>query len=85
MHSVRQLGLKGTKNGKLLKAIDEAGFEAFITNDHKMEAEQQLEGRPFAILIFSACNLPVILPHVASILGAVDRCEPGTVRRVERG
>ena len=85
VQSVRQLGLKGTKNGKLLKAVEAAGFEVFVTNDKKMEAEQQLQRRPFAILVLSACNLPVILPHIGAIQEALDTCEPGTVRRVECG
>ena len=85
VQSVRSMGLKGTKNGKLLKAIEVAGFDAFITNDKNMEAEQQLQRRPFAILILSACNLPVILPHVDAIRTAVDQAVPGTVVPVDCG
>ncbi len=93
VRSVRQVGLKGTKNGKLLKEIELAEFEVFLTNDKNMEAEQQLLRRPFAILILSACNLPVLLPHIETIKRAVDGAMPGTVvqvncgtfRRVRRG
>jgi predicted nuclease of predicted toxin-antitoxin system len=85
VQSVRQIGHKGTKNGKLLKVIGEVGFDVFITNDKKMEEEQQLQGMPFGVLILSACNLPVILPHVAAIRSAIDACSPGSVRRVECG
>jgi hypothetical protein len=55
---VRAEGWKGIKNGKLLDAIQLAGFEAFLTNDKRMDAEQHLQRRPFAVLILSACNWP---------------------------
>ena len=38
VQSVRQLGLKSVKNGQLLALIERAQFDAFITNDKKMEA-----------------------------------------------
>jgi hypothetical protein len=85
VQSVGQAGWKGTKNGELLRAVEEAGFEAFITNDKNMEAEQRLDRRPFAILILSTCNLRVILPYLSVIQEAVDHCQPGTVQRVECG
>ena len=49
VQSVRQLGLKSVKNGQLLALIERIQFDAFITNDKKMEAEGQLSRRPFAI------------------------------------
>lgn len=51
--SVGRLGWKGTRNGKLLAAIEAAGFEAFITNDKRMEYEQNLMRRSFAVLLLS--------------------------------
>jgi len=85
VHGVRQLGLKGVKNGRLLAAIADRAFDAFITNDKRMEAEGQLSGRPFAILILSATNWPVIEPHVYRIARALDEIKPGEVTRVDVG
>jgi hypothetical protein len=62
------LGLKSVKNGQLLALIERAQFDAFITNDKKMEAEGQLSCRPFAILILSATNWNVIKPNVDTYL-----------------
>ena len=42
VQSVRELGLKSVKNGQLLASVERARFDAFITNDKKMEAEGQL-------------------------------------------
>jgi hypothetical protein len=65
VQSVRQLGWKGVKNGQLLTFIERTHFDAFITNDKKMEAEGQLCLRPFAILILSATNWNLIKPPPA--------------------
>lgn len=85
VQSVRQLGLKGTKNGKLLDAIEAGGFMAFITNDKRMEREQNLSRRPFAILLLSTNHWPTIEPNVAVIAAALDEAVPGTVRKVDCG
>ena len=42
VRSVGQLGLKGTKNGKLLDAFEARGFEAAISNDKNLEFDQNL-------------------------------------------
>ena len=85
VESVGSLGWKGTRNGKLLAAVEAAGFRAMITNDKNLETQQELLRRPFAILVLSATNWPVIEPHVKNIAQAVDESKPGTVVRVECG
>ena len=79
------MGLKGTKNGKLLAAITARSFDAFISNDKKLEAEGQLARRPFAILLLSATNWNVIGPNVDNIAVALETAEPGAVTRVDVG
>jgi predicted nuclease of predicted toxin-antitoxin system len=85
VESVGWLGWKGTRNGRLLAAVEAAGFHAMITNDKQMDNQQRLLRRQFAVLILSATNWPVIEPHVAKIAEAVDNCKPGTVTWVECG
>jgi hypothetical protein len=85
VQTVRQLRLKGVKNGKLLAAIEAMAFEAFITNDKRMEAEGQLLRRSFGILIPSATNWPFILPNVGKIAAALDHCQTGKVMKVDCG
>jgi hypothetical protein len=85
VESVGSLGWKGTRNGKLLAAVDAAGFNVMITNDKNLSAQQKLLIRPFAVLVLSATNWPVIRPYVAAIAQAVDDCKPGTVVTVECG
>ncbi len=75
----------GVKNGALLKLIEREGFEVFLTGDKNMATQQRLEGRPFAVLIMSAINWPVVRPHVHKIAVAIDEAQPGTVKTIECG
>lgn len=85
VQSVRELGLKGVTNGRLLDAIEAGGFRAFITNDKRMEREQELSRRPFATLLLSTNHWPTIEPHVGAILAALDEAVPGAVCKVYCG
>ena len=75
----------GVKNGALLKLIEREGFDVFLTGDKNMPAQQQLEGRPFAVLIMSAINWPIVRPHVPGICTAIDEARPGTVVMIDCG
>jgi predicted nuclease of predicted toxin-antitoxin system len=75
----------GIKNGALLTLIGRERFQAFLTGDKNMETQQRLEGRPFAVLIMSAINWPVVRPHVHKIASALDAARPGTVETIDCG
>jgi hypothetical protein len=75
----------GIKNGELLTLIEREGFNVFVTGDKNMETQQRLENRPFAVLILSAINWPVIRPHIHKISAALDDAQPGTVRTIDCG
>lgn len=85
VQSVRQLGLKGVANGRLLDAIEASGFRAFITNDKRMEREQNLSRRPFAILLLSTNHWPTIEPNIGVIVSAIVDARPGEVTKVNCG
>ncbi len=82
---MRQLGLKGTFNGKLLDAIEVRQFEAFISNDKKLEFDQNLARRPFRILLLSTNHLPTLQPHIGKIAVALETAELGKITRVDVG
>jgi len=60
IHTIVSMEWGGIKNGALLTLIERGGFHAFLTGDKNMENQQRLEGRPFAVLIMSAINWPVV-------------------------
>ena len=47
--------------------------------------QQQLEGRPFAVLVMSAINWPVVKPYVAVIASALTEVQPGIVKLIDCG
>ena len=85
VHTVVGMRWGGVKNGALLKLIALEGFDVFLTGDRNMQDQQRLEGRPFAVLIMSAINWPVIRPHIHRISAAIDGARPGTVRTIDCG
>jgi hypothetical protein len=85
VQSVRQLGLKGTVNGKLLDAMEAQQFEAMISNDKKLEFDQNLARRPFAILLLSTNHLPTLEPNIGKIAAALETAEKGKITRVDVG
>jgi hypothetical protein len=76
-------GWSGLKNGALLAAAEEAGFELFITADQAIGYQQNLKGRKMALLVLSTNNWDLVKGHMAEILAAVRTVTPGTYTEVE--
>jgi len=85
IHTVVSMRWGSIKNGALLTLIEQEGFDVFLTGDKNIDKQQRLEGRPFAVLIMSAINWPVIRPHIHDISAALDKAEPGTVKTIDCG
>lgn len=85
IHTVVGMEWGGVKNGQLLTLIEQEGFNILLTGDKNMDDQQRLQGRPFAVLIMSAINWPVIRPHIDAISAAVDEAQPGTVKTIDCG
>jgi predicted nuclease of predicted toxin-antitoxin system len=85
IHTVVSMQWGGIKNGALLELIKREGFSVFLTGDKNMENQQRLEGRPFAVLIISAINWPVVRQHIHKISVALDEARPGTVKTIDCG
>ncbi len=75
----------GIKNSALLTLIERERFDVFLTGDKNMRNQQRLEDRPFAVLIMSAINWPVVRPHVQRISAALEDARPGTVNILDCG
>jgi len=85
IHTVVSMQWGGIKNGALLTLIERERFHVFLTGDKNMESQQRLEGRPFAVLVMSAINWPVVRPHVHKISVALDGAKPGTLSTIDCG
>jgi hypothetical protein len=81
--SVGRVGWAGLKNGVLLARID-GFYDAFITVDQSLPAQQNLKGRGFGVVVVRAPSntLPALAPLTPMVLAALARTGPGQVEVV---
>jgi Zn-dependent M28 family amino/carboxypeptidase len=78
-------GWSGLKNGALLAAAEEAGFDLFMTADQDPGYQQNLTGRHIALLVMSTNNWGVVKAQMAKIASAIDAATPGSFIFVDIG
>ena len=68
-------------DGALLTAAARAGYDAFLTMDQSLRFQQNLVGRPIAVVLLRARSnrLPDLAPLVAAVLAALPGAPPGEV------
>ena len=81
--TVRYLGWSGLKNGKLLQAAEDDGFEVFVTGDQTLCYEQNLSKRKIAVVALSSIEWRIIRDHLSVILAAVDNARSGSFQAVD--
>ena len=62
------------RNGELLTAAEQAGYDALLTTD---------KDRRIAIIVIGHAQWPTLKPHVERIVEAVDAAVPGSYVEVE--
>jgi hypothetical protein len=85
-HTVRtaaQQGWDKLRNGDLLTAAEDAGFDILLTTDKNMRYQQNLAGRKIAIVVLGQQQWPVVRLHLDRIAAAVNACTPGSYAEVE--
>src|SRR5690242_3279642 len=83
VQTAAQRGWEERKNGELLKAAEEAGFEVFLTPDKNICYQQNLTIRAIAIVVLGNPQWPVLRQHVGRVVAAVNAARPGTYVEVE--
>ena len=76
-------GWSGLKNGALLTAAEEAGYELFITADQEIAYQQNLTGRKMALLVLSTNNWDLVKGGIAEIRAAIEAVTPGSYTEVK--
>ena len=74
-HTVRTASEEGwdrLRNGDLLSAAEEAGFDMLLTTDRNMRYQQNIEGRRIAVVILSRQQWPQLRPKVQLVVEAVN-------------
>jgi hypothetical protein len=78
-------GWDGFKNGALLRAAEDDGFDVLLTGDQTLYYEQSLTGRRLAIVALSSVEWRIIKDYLPRIIAAVDSAVPGSFQAVECG
>ncbi|GAA0573547.1 hypothetical protein GCM10009416_10260 [Craurococcus roseus] len=79
--TVEQAGLKGLKNGELLRAA-EGRFDVLLTADQSMHAQQNLRGRRIAIVALPTNRRSAVLDRAADIVDTIRAVAQGQHARV---
>lgn len=77
---------KGVLNGALLRRVEAAGFDVFVTADRGIEHQQTLTGRSFGVVVVFPFRLTLehLIPLVPALRIAVHAVAPGEVLHVRR-
>jgi predicted nuclease of predicted toxin-antitoxin system len=80
-HSAEWAGLKGKKNGELLRDAELAGYEILLTADQGISQQQNLAGRKLSIIGIRARTnqLGDLLPFVDAIITALETMTTGQI------
>jgi hypothetical protein len=71
------------KNGDLLTAAEEAGFEVLVTSDKSIRYQQNLRRRKIAIVALGKGRWTLIKPHVPQIVAAVNAATPASFTEID--
>jgi len=78
----REMGWDTLKNGDLMTAAEDNGFEAMVTGDKKIRYQQNLEGRKLALVVLPTTDWGTLRQNSAPIVIALDEATPGSFRAV---
>lgn len=82
--TVQSMGWAGLKNGALLQAAAEAGFDALVTVDRGIEFQQSLAERGLSVVALRAPSNDVndLRPLMPQLEAALREIAPGSFVRV---
>jgi hypothetical protein len=70
------------RNGELLAAADQAGFDIFLTCDQSIRYQQNLAGHSIAVVVLLTNHRDVILRNLVPVLGALANASSGSYQEV---
>jgi hypothetical protein len=83
VQTAAQRGWDTLKNGELLKAAEDAGFDVLVTPDKNIRYQQNLTVRKIAIVVLGNPQWPVLRLHVDRVVEAVSAAKPGSYTEVD--
>ncbi len=77
------MGWGELRNGDLLRAAEEAGFDVLMTADQNLRYQQNLAARKMALLIPPSNHRSVLRPLVPAILCTLATIQPGALYQTQ--
>ena len=77
------MGWGGLRNGALLDAAEQAGFDLLIVADKNLRFQQNLTGRRLAILELWTNHRPTLERHFDRIRAVAESVKPGEYRTLD--
>ena len=71
------------KNGELLKAAEDAGFDVLVTPDKNIRYQQNLTVRTIALVVLGNPQWAILRLHIERVVAAVNAARPGSYTEVE--
>ena|SRR5436305_5944986 len=80
VHTVEEAGLKGLKNGNLLRATADH-YDVLVTVDQNLPYQQNIKSMNLAVLVLAARrnNYDALHPLMTEALNALKQIQPGEV------
>ena len=77
-----ELGWSTLKNGELIAAAEQGGYDLLLTTDQNLKYQQNLVGRRISIVVLQTTSWPRIQKHVAAVFAALSRAIPSSYEEV---
>ena len=82
MDTADERGWSLLTNGRLLAAVENEGYEIFVTTDKNLTNQQNLRTIPFAIIVLSTTSWPRIQTASDKVKLAIDTAIPGSITEI---
>lgn len=79
--TVTEMGWAGTKNGQLLKKMQDTQFTILLTTDQNLRYQQNLEqtGVAIVVMVANSNRLPDLIPLLPQVCDVLETITPGQV------
>jgi len=77
-----ELGWSTLKNGELIAAAENAGYELLLTTDQNLKYQQNLAGRRISVVVLQSTSWPRIQQRIDAISAVLSRASLGSYEEV---
>jgi hypothetical protein len=77
------MGWSELRNGDLLRAAEEQGFEVLVTADQNLAYQQNLKGRRLSLVVLPSGRWPKVKERLGEVVHAVDEALPGSFTQLK--